>query len=77
MMTIFMTEKEKLQQLFDAALKSPADFSMGPPKRAFPAAMNGKTAADQGKELQGAFCQMRTRNEQVAKTAAPQASMHP
>lgn len=31
-----MTDKEKLQQLFDAALKAPTDFSSGPPKRATP-----------------------------------------
>lgn len=31
-----MTDKQKLQQLFDAALKSPTDFTAGPPKRAFP-----------------------------------------
>jgi len=32
-----MTDKQKLQHLFDAALKSPSDFSSGPPQRAFPA----------------------------------------
>jgi hypothetical protein len=31
-----MTDKEKLQKLFDAALKSSTDFSEGPPQRAFP-----------------------------------------
>ncbi len=35
-MLSFMTDKEKLQQLFDAALKSPTEFSGGPQKRAFP-----------------------------------------
>jgi hypothetical protein len=31
-----MADKQKLQQLFDAALKSPSDFSGSEPKRAFP-----------------------------------------
>ena len=31
-----MTDTQKLQQLFDAALKAPTDFPSGPPKRASP-----------------------------------------
>lgn len=31
-----MTDKQKLQALFDAALKSPVDFAQGVPQRAFP-----------------------------------------
>ena len=31
-----MTDAQKLQQLFDAALKAPTDFPSGPPKRAAP-----------------------------------------
>ncbi|MDP3850626.1 MAG: hypothetical protein Q8Q59_08995 [Luteolibacter sp.] len=68
-----MTEKEKLQQLFEAALKSPTDFSAGPPKRAFPSPAPA-TRSEVQTDIPGSSTLTAPADSKMASEAAPTTS---